>query len=180
MRELLIIVLGISTLLSHAQVDSTTTHRDEFKFQVDRTPFIIWDWADQDSVSGYQDTIPGVIRLFHRYLYDDYTDYVFTYYDLESVYDGSTTEHMIEEWLSYRLDSTYHHRALAEFNEYTNDTLRVIRDRKYFGSAWNEPYFSDGKYVVFENLSLDLDTVAGEPYFVMFYMRVSQDSVELK
>jgi len=64
MRELLIIVLEISTLLSHAQVDSTATRRDEFKFQVDRTPFIIWDWTDQDSVSGYQDTIPGVTRFF--------------------------------------------------------------------------------------------------------------------
>ena len=63
MRKLLSLVLGLAGLAVQAQ---DAGHPDIFKQQISRTPFIQWEWADEDSVRAYQDTIGGITKMYLR------------------------------------------------------------------------------------------------------------------
>ena len=66
MRRFLSVVFGLAGLAVQAQDKG---HPDIFKQQISRTPFVQWEWADEDSVRAYQDTIGGIIEvLFLRIL----------------------------------------------------------------------------------------------------------------
>ena len=63
MRRLLSLVLGLAGLAVQAQDE---VHPDIFKQQISRTPFVQWEWADEDSVRAYQDTIGGITKMYLR------------------------------------------------------------------------------------------------------------------
>ena len=75
-------MLGLAGLAVQAQDE---VHPDIFKQQISRTPFIQWEWADEDSVRAYQDTIGGITKMYFK----DYeeVDYIFFsyFYNADSV-----------------------------------------------------------------------------------------------
>ena len=71
MRKLLSLMLGLAGLAVQAQDE---VHPDIFKQQISRTPFIQWEWADEDSVRAYQDTIGGITKMYFK----DYEDVDYT------------------------------------------------------------------------------------------------------
>jgi|TARA_B110000967_G_scaffold146914_1_gene150388 hypothetical protein len=175
MRNILIIVLGLVGLTVHAQDEK---YSDVFNKQVSRTPHIIWEWADEDSVRAFQDTVGGMSKFFFKDHEDiDYT-YFSYYYNADSVYDGLLVGQMIRDWNSIEMDSSYYHEFLDQHTKYSGDSLR--RDvRNFYGVSWNEPYALDSiSAVTYEEVSLELDTLSdGEVVFNLFYFRWAEDTV---
>ena len=175
MRKLLSLVLGLAGLAVQAQ---DAGHPDIFKQQISRTPFIQWEWADEDSVRAYQDTIGGITKMYFKD-YED-VDYIFFsyYYNADSVYDNKIARQMIRDWNSLEMDSMYYHDVLIEYTAHTVDTLRSDL-RNFYGVNWNEPYQLDSaRAVTYEEASLKLDTLSdGEVVFNLFYIRWEEDTV---
>ena len=175
MRKLLSLVLGLAGLAVQAQ---DAGHPDIFKQQISRTPFIQWEWADEDSVRAYQDTIGGITKMYFKD-YED-VDYIFFsyYYNADSVYDNKIARQMIRDWNSLEMDSMYYHDVLVEYTAHTVDTLRSDL-RNFYGVNWNEPYQLDSaRAVTYEEASLKLDTLSdGEVVFNLFYVRWEEDTV---
>ena len=175
MRRVMILVLGLAGLAVQAQDE---THPDIFKQQISRTPFVQWEWADEDSVRAYQDTIGGISKFYFKDFEDvDYTFFSY-FYNADSVYDDKIAKQLIRDWQSIEMDSMYYHDVLDGYTAHTGDSLRKDL-RNYYGVNWNEPYQLDStRAVTYEEASLKLDTLSdGEVVFFLFYVRWEEDTV---
>jgi len=171
----MILVLGLAGLAVQAQDE---THPDIFKQQISRTPFVQWEWADEDSVRAYQDTIGGITKFYSKDFEDvDYTFFSY-FYNAGSVYDDKIAKQLIRDWQSIKMDSMYYHDVLDGYTAHTGDSLRKDL-RNYYGVNWNEPYQLDStRAVTYEEASLKLDTLSdGEVVFFLFYVRWEEDTV---
>ena len=177
MKRILILVFGLAGLVVQAQ--ETTERIEAFKKQISRTPFMVWEWSDEDSVRAYQDTTDGIFKMFYKDFYDEeFSEFFAFYYDAELVYDGSITRQMIRDWNSMELDSMYYHDILDEPNAYDSDSL-AADVRKLYGVKWNEPYYASGGAITLEQATLELDTIDGDLYFSMTYIRMLEDSTNM-
>ena len=169
------IVLGLAGLAVQAQDE---VHPDIFKQQISRTPFVQWEWADEDSVRAYQDTIGGITKMYFKDYEDvDYTFFSY-FYNADSVYDDKIARQLIRDWQSIEMDSMYYHDVLDDYTVHTGDSLR--KDiRNFYGVNWNEPYQIDSaRAVTYEEANLKLDTLSdGEVVFFLFYVRWEEDTV---
>ena len=105
------LVLGLAGLAVQAQDEA---HPDIFKQQISRTPFIQWEWADEDSVRAYQDTIGGITKFYFKDYEDDGLYIFFSYfYTADSVYDDKIAGQLIRDWQSIEMDSMYYHDVLG-------------------------------------------------------------------
>ena len=175
MRRFLSVVFGLAGLAVQAQDE---THPDIFKQQISRTPFVQWEWADEDSVRAYQDTIGGITKFYSKDFEDvDYTFFSY-FYNADSVYDDKIAKQLIRDWQSIEMDSMYYHDVLDGYTAHTGDSLRKDL-RNYYGVNWNEPYQLDStRAVTYEEASLKLDTLSdGEVVFFLFYVRWEEDTV---
>jgi len=175
MRRVMILVLGLAGLAVQAQDE---THPDIFKQQISRTPFVQWEWADEDSVRAYQDTIGGITKFYSKDFEDvDYTFFSY-FYNADSVYDDKIAKQLFRDWQSIEMDSMYYHDVLDGYTAHTGDSLRKDL-RNYYGVNWNEPYQLDStRAVTYEEASLKLDTLSdGEVVFFLFYVRWEEDTV---
>ena len=175
MRRFLSLVLGLAGLAVQAQDEA---HPDIFKQQISRTPFVQWEWADEDSVRAYQDTIGGITKFYSKDFEDvDYTFFSY-FYNADSVYDDKIAKQLIRDWQSIEMDSMYYHDVLDGYTAHTGDSLRKDL-RNYYGVNWNEPYQLDStRAVTYEEASLKLDTLSdGEVVFFLFYVRWEEDTV---
>ena len=171
----MILVLGLAGLAVQAQDE---THPDIFKQQISRTPFVQWEWADEDSVRAYQDTIGGITKFYSKDFEDvDYTFFSY-FYNADSVYDDKIAKQLFRDWQSIEMDSMYYHDVLDGYTAHTGDSLRKDL-RNYYGVNWNEPYQLDStRAVTYEEASLKLDTLSdGEVVFFLFYVRWEEDTV---
>ena len=171
----MILVLGLAGLAVQAQYE---THPDIFKQQISRTPFVQWEWADEDSVRAYQDTIGGITKFYSKDFEDvDYTFFSY-FYNADSVYDDKIAKQLFRDWQSIEMDSMYYHDVLDGYTAHTGDSLRKDL-RNYYGVNWNEPYQLDStRAVTYEEASLKLDTLSdGEVVFFLFYVRWEEDTV---
>lgn len=175
MRRFISIVFGLAGLAVQAQDE---VHPDIFKQQISRTPFVQWEWADEDSVRAYQDTIGGITKMYFKDFEDvDYTFFSY-FYNADSVYDDKIARQLIRDWQSIEMDSMYYHDVLDEYTVHTGDSLRSDI-RNFYGVNWNEPYQLDSKRAVtYEEANLKLDTLSdGEVVFYLFYVRWEEDTV---
>ena len=175
MRRFLSVVFGLAGLAVQAQDE---THPDIFKQQISRTPFVQWEWADEDSVRAYQDTIGGITKFYSKDFEDvDYTFFSY-FYNADSVYDDKIAKQLFRDWQSIEMDSMYYHDVLDGYTAHTGDSLRKDL-RNYYGVNWNEPYQLDStRAVTYEEASLKLDTLSdGEVVFFLFYVRWEEDTV---
>ena len=175
MRRFLSVVFGLAGLAVQAQDE---THPDIFKQQISRTPFVQWEWADEDSVRAYQDTIGGITKFYSKDFEDvDYTFFSY-FYNADLVYDDKIAKQLIRDWQSIEMDSMYYHDVLDGYTAHTGDSLRKDL-RNYYGVNWNEPYQLDStRAVTYEEASLKLDTLSdGEVVFFLFYVRWEEDTV---
>lgn len=137
MRKVLTIVLLAAGLAAGAQ---NKEHRNEFRAQIARTPHLVWEWSDQDSISAYQDTIEGVFKMFYA-LYDKETKYerYYVYYDWELVLDGTLDKMLYRDWNAFDLDSGFAFTPLYGLNPRIADSLGEFKDT-FLGYTWTEPY----------------------------------------
>ena len=174
MRKLLTIILLAAGLAAGAQ---TTNRTNVLNKQVSRTSFVIWEWVDKDSTRAYQDTVPGVYKMFHRDNEPGFRmEFIAYYYDLEELYADETMRLMLRDWESFDLDSIYSHDALLPYNEYSADSFKA-NFRHYYGFQWNEPYFEDSLFVTSEEMNVKMDTLSnGEVLLIMSYLKIMEDS----
>jgi hypothetical protein len=176
MRQLITMVLMAAGLAVGAQ---TVERVDNFKKQISRTSFVFWEWVDKDSTRAFQDTIPGITKLFHKDNEPGFRmDYMGFYYDLDPLYNDETMKILIRDWLSLEFDSMYYHDVLVSYNEFSADSLKADF-RKNYGVMWNEPYVQDSMVVSLEEVVLKIDTLSdGQAYMHMSYIKIIEDSTE--
>ena len=174
MKHLLISMFLLAGLAAGAQ---TTNRTNVLNKQVSRTSFVIWEWVDKDSTRAYQDTVPGVYKLFHRDNEPGFRmEFIAYYYDLEELYADETMRLMLRDWESFDLDSIYSHDALLPYNEHSADSLKA-NFRHYYGFQWNEPYYEDSLFVTSEEMNVKMDTLSnGEVLLIMSYLKIMEDS----
>lgn len=179
MKKILTLVLVVAGLASAAQ--TTSVERTIFQQQVSRTPHVIWEWVDADSTRAYQDTIPGITRIFHKDNEPGFRmEYVAYYYDLEPLYNDEIADVLVNDWLSFDLDSMYYARYLKEYVKGATADLLQRNFRKNYGVKWKEPYVVDSLTVSMEQVMLYTDTLnSGEIIMIMSYMRLMEDSASM-
>lgn len=172
-------MLAVAGIAVAAQTESE--ERTVFQQQVSRTPHVIWEWVDADSTRAYQDTVPGVTRLFHKDNEPGFRmEFVAYYYDLEPLYNDEIANMLVNDWLSFDLDSMYYANYLTEYVKgATADSLQR-NIRKNYGVKWKEPYVVDSLTVSMEQVMLYTDTLnSGEIVMIMSYMRLMEDSASM-
>jgi len=175
MKRVMILVLGLAGIVAQGQEEGA--YPDNFKKQISRTPFMVWEWADADSVRAYQDSIDGMMKFFYKDFGDETLEYFSFFYDVDAVYDGSVTKQMINDWKSLDFDSMYYHDFLDEYSVGSADSFKSDV-RGLYGAMWNEPYQLDSQAVTFENAMLELDTLNdGTLIFHMSYLKVVEDTL---
>lgn len=179
MRKLLTFVLAVVGIAVAAQTESE--ERTVFQQQVSRTPHVIWEWVDADSTRAYQDTVPGVTRLFHKDNEPGFRmEFVAYYYDLEPLYNDEIANMLVNDWLSFDLDSMYYANYLTEYVKGTTADSLQRSIRKNYGVKWKEPYVVDSLTVSMEQVMLYTDTLnSGEIIMIMSYMRLMEDSASM-
>ena len=170
MKRLLTIVLLAAGLAAGAQ---TKEHRNEFKAQISRTPHLIWEWSDQDSLSAYQDTIEGVFKMFFA-LYDDSTKYerYYVYYDWGMLEDGSLDRMLFRDWNALSLDSGFAFPPLYADQPRIGDSLVAFKDT-FMGYTWSEPYETATQVVSREEAYLEKSwDDDGTPFLELVYTKI--------
>jgi hypothetical protein len=176
MKRVLTMMLLIAGLAAGAQ---TTERTNNFNKQVARTSFVNWEWVDKDSTRAYQDTVPGIYRLFHKDNEPGFRmELVSYYYDLDPLYEDETMKYLIRDWLSFDFDSVYYHDIFDRYTEYSADSLKADY-RKTYGAMWNEPYLEDSMLVTMDQAMLQIDTLRGGAiYMILSYMKIMEDSTD--
>jgi len=155
MRRVMILVLGLSGIVAQGQEVESAIRRNEFKAQMARTPFLIWDWADEDSVFAYQDTLEGVFRMFWGdYTGDEVFERYYVVYDWDKLVNGTNDELLFRDWNSFDLDSGIAFSPLYGENRSIADSLVFFTDTM-MGYSWNESYEKDNKVVRIEEVYLE-------------------------
>lgn len=174
MKQLITLALFAAGIAANAQSKKT----ENYKKQVSRTPYIVWDWVDEDSTRAYQDTIPGIMKFFHKDEFEgECWESVHYFYDVEEVYSGETTKQLIRDWNSFDLDTMYYSDLLVKYHPYSGDSFRA-NVRPSYGVMWNESYTVDSSTIIMDDVYLDLDTLkSGEVVFHLMYMRIIEDTL---
>jgi len=177
MKHVVIIVLFATGLVASAQTQEDRV--DNFQKQLSRTSYLIWEWVDADSTRAFQDTIPGITKLFHQDNEPGFRmEYLGFYYDLEELYQNKTMQILIRDWQSMNFDSLFYHDVLDVYSEHSADSLKADI-RKNYGAMWNEPYLQDSMMVTMEQATLIMDTFSnGQVYLYMSYIKIMEDSTD--
>jgi len=156
MKKIAVIVLALIGFVVQAQEEEYgMDHRNEFKVQISRTPYLNWIWADSDSLYAYQDSIDGVLRFFiGDYTGEEAFERIYTVYEWDKILDGTNDELVFRDWNSFELDSGLaypplyqEHRSIADSLEGYSDTL--------MGYSWSESYENEEQRVRIEEVYLE-------------------------
>jgi len=155
MKRVMILVLGLAGIVAQGQEEGFEYRRNEFKAQIARTPFLNWDWADEDSVFAYQDTLEGVFKMFWGdYTGDEVFERYYVVYDWEKLVNGVNDELLFRDWNSFDLDSGLAFAPLYGENKSIADSLALFSDT-LMGYSWSESYENDNNEVRLEEVYLE-------------------------
>ena len=161
-------------LAANAQSKKT----ENYKKQVSRTPYIIWDWVDEDSTRAYQDTIPGIMKFFHKDEFEgERWESVHYFYD-EGECIQEKLLNSVRDWNSFDLDTMYYSDLLVKFTIPIVEILFVLMSVHPMASCGIESYTVDSSTVIMDDVYLDLDTLKVEKVvFHLMYMRIIEDTL---